>query len=118
MNVRRESAFNVFFVLGLIAALSGCAKHRATRPKAGTAAVVEPSADVVISETPPPMQQEVIVPAPGPGYVWIPGYWSWVGSWAWVRGAWVIPPYPHATYVPGHWSHRGHGYVWFSGHWR
>ena len=79
---------------------------------------VSPPADIVVSEAPPPPAHEVIVASPGPAYSWVPGYWSWQGRWVWVRGAWVIRPDAHAVYVPGRWVHRGHGYVWNSGHWK
>jgi hypothetical protein len=117
MTVKEKALLAAFAItLGSIPALSGCARHR-TRP-ATTTVVAAPEAEIVVSEAPPRMPQEVVVPAPGPGHVWVPGYWSWQGSWIWVRGAWVIPPHPRAAYVAGHWAHRGHGYVWVSGHWR
>jgi len=97
---------------------TACSKHRAYVVKSKQTVTPEPSAETVISETPPPPPQELVVASPGPGYCWIPGYWSWQGRWIWVRGAWSIPPYPHAVYVPGRWVHRGHGYVWITGHWR
>src|SRR5262252_8074275 len=31
--------------------------------------------------------------APGPGYIWAPGYWGWSGDdYYWVPGTWVIAP--------------------------
>ncbi len=77
-----------------------------------------PPGEVVVTEAPPPIQTEVIVEAPGPGYIWVPGYWAWQGRWVWVRGSWVLPPHPRALWIRGHWVHRGHGYVWIGGHWR
>jgi len=47
-----------------------------------------PRGEVVVTEAPPPIQTEVIVEAPGPGYIWVPGYWAWQGRWVWVRGSW------------------------------
>ncbi len=57
--------------------------------------------------------------APGPGYVWIPGYYSWTGSsYSWVGGRWALPPRPHAAWVPGHYVQRyGHS-EYIPGHWR
>jgi hypothetical protein len=57
--------------------------------------------------------------APGPGYVWIPGYYSWAGgSYNWVGGRWTLPPRPHAAWVQGHYVKRyGHS-EYIEGHWR
>jgi YXWGXW repeat-containing protein len=48
---------------------------------------------VVVANTPPPAPQaEVRPPAPGSGYVWQDGYWSWRnGQYEWVPGHWVTP---------------------------
>lgn len=40
---------------------------------------------------PPPERVEVIVPAPYPEAVWVPGYWSWNRrhrEYRWVPGYW------------------------------
>ena len=82
---------------------------------------VEPAPDQpaeVVTEAPPAPQVEVQVAAPGPAFVWTPGYWAWHGRWVWVGGRWVVPPHRHAIWVAGHWGHRGHGYVWIGGRWR
>jgi len=84
-------------------------------------AAVEPAPNQpaeVVTEAPPAPQVEVQVVAPGPGYIWTPGYWAWHGRWVWVGGRWVFPPHRHAVWVAGHWGHRGHGYVWVGGRWR
>jgi hypothetical protein len=46
----------------------------------------------------PPIIEEVVPIGPGPGYEWIPGYWSWQDHWVWVYGTWR--PYRSA------WRHR------------
>jgi hypothetical protein len=71
---------------------------------------------VVVAPPKPPV--EVIPVAPGPMFVWTPGYWRWQGQWVWVRGTWVVPPYHRAVWVNGYWAHRHGGYVWVPGHWR
>src|SRR5207244_4305311 len=38
--------------------------------------------------TPPSPQVEVVPVAPGPEYVWVPGYWAWSGGGVWVGGRW------------------------------
>ena len=97
-----------------------------TVPAAPTAAPApavtppSPQPPMVVAQAPPPPQVEVVPVAPGPAYVWAPGYWSVGigGGWVWVRGGWVVRPHPHAVWVGGHWTTHGHGYVWVGGHWR
>src|SRR5581483_2184509 len=49
---------------------------------------------------PPPVRAEVVGVAPGPGYVWVNGYWGWRGNaYAWVPGYYAHPPRPHAVWV-------------------
>lgn len=67
-------------------------------------------------------------PCPGPGYIWVPGYYNNYGNW--FNGYWATPPYAGAYWVaprfyqgrsyPGYWGGarghewrehgRGHGY--------
>jgi YXWGXW repeat-containing protein len=119
MTAKRKSVFALAAIaLGCLAALAGCSRHHGAHVTTATVVAPGPPAEIVVSEAPPRLPQETIGPAPGPGYCWVPGYWSWQGSWIWVRGAWAIPPHPHAAYVAGRWTHRGKGYVWVAGHWR
>ena len=70
---------------------------------------------------PPPPRAEVIVPQPGPAYVWIAGHWAWdgrAGTYVWRPGHWVVPEAPTQVWVPSHWAARPGGYVWVEGHWR
>jgi len=80
-----------------------------------TAGPVQQPAVVV---QPPPVRVEVVPGAPGPGYVWVNGYWNWNGAWVWVPGRYVFPPRPHLVWVPGVWIHERHGWRWHHGHWR
>lgn len=51
---------------------------------------------------------------PGPGFVWIAGYWYPVeGHYVWRDGRWAHPPHPGDAWVPPH--HDGHRY--FPGYW-
>jgi hypothetical protein len=70
---------------------------------------------------PPPHPREVVPPPPPehPDWVWHEGYHRWDGrSYVWVPGTYVVPPYRHARWVPGHWRATPRGYVWIEGHWR
>ena len=77
-----------------------------------------PANNAVVTQAPPPAQLEAVPAAPGPEYVWTPGYWSWNGGWVWIGGSWLIRPHPSAVWVGGHWGRRGRGWVWMGGHWR
>ena len=105
------------FGIAVAGLLSGCVEHRVVYVPTPTPAVPADTT-VVYQAPPPPPAQEVVVAAPGPAYVWVPGYWSWQGRWVWVGGRYVVRPHPHAVLVPGHWARHGHGYIWVSGYWR
>jgi hypothetical protein len=56
---------------------------------------------------PPPPPPPAVIAAPGPGYVWVDGYWVPDGGrWVWVGGYWALPPYPDAVWIGGRWEHR------------
>ena len=62
---------------------------------------------------------EVIVVAPGPGFVWTDGFWDLrAGNWSWVSGRWVHPPRLRAVWVPGNWSQTHRGWTLRRGYWR
>ena len=68
---------------------------------------------------PPPARVEVYGVAPGPGFVWVNGYWAWRGGgYAWAPGYWARPPRPRARWVSGYWSYRHGGYRYRPGCWR
>jgi len=75
--------------------------------------------EVVVRIEPPRPREERHVPPPGRGYIWTPGYHRWDGrAYVWTPGAWVLPPHPHAHWVPAHWVKRHHEWVFVEGHWR
>jgi hypothetical protein len=77
------------------------------------------AADVFVQIGPPrpPVERRLI--APGPGYVWTPGYQRWDGrAYVWVPGAWVRPPHRHARWERPRWVHRHGGWVFVEGRWR
>ncbi|HLJ17988.1 MAG TPA: hypothetical protein VKV15_26055 [Bryobacteraceae bacterium] len=81
--------------------IGGCAAHAA-----------------YIYSPPPPPRVEAYGYAPGPGYVWVSGFWDWRGQWVWAPGRWARPPRPHAYWVPSRWERGHHGYAFVRGHWR
>lgn len=56
--------------------------------------------------------------APGPGYLWTPGYWGWNddGGYYWVPGTWVVAPVG-LLWTPGYWGFAGGFYGWHGGYW-
>jgi hypothetical protein len=75
---------------------------------------------IVVGLPPPVFRAEVGIATPGPGYVWVPGYWDWRGAeWGWVGGAWLRPPHPHAIWVaPRYDRYRGGRWAYRRGYWR
>lgn len=56
--------------------------------------------------------------APGPGYIWTPGYWAYgPAGYYWVPGTWVIAPYVGALWTPGYWGWGGSAFIWHGGYW-
>jgi hypothetical protein len=74
-------------------------------------------ADGIVAVAPPPPRVEVIGVPPAPGYVWIDGYWNWVGGrHVWVAGRWAAPR-PGYHWVPHHWVATSGGWRLVRGHW-
>jgi WXXGXW repeat (2 copies) len=68
---------------------------------------------------PPPVAYGLVGVAPGPGFVWINGYYNWAGGrYAWVPGRWVRPPHPGAVWHAPEWRHEGRGWRYHEGRWR
>jgi hypothetical protein len=107
MNHRKWA--NAALALGLVVSMSlpGC--------------VVVPDqghyAGRVVMVAPPPPRVEVIGVAPSPGYVWINGYWDWVGGrHEWVGGHWAVGERGR-HWVPHQWVRQGDGWRMRPGHW-
>ena len=85
-----------------------------------SACVVVPERYVgeTVYEAPPAARVETIGVAPGPGFVWITGYWGWAGGrHEWVPGYWERP-HPGYTWVPHTWVRVGGGWRLREGYWR
>jgi hypothetical protein len=66
---------------------------------------------------PVPVVREVVVPSPGPGFVWVAGHWAWrpvSARYTWVTGAWRPRPYRAAVWV----GPRFGGGYFVARHWR
>ncbi len=79
-------------------------------------------ADIAITASiaPPPIPVYSQPPIPGPGYLWIPGYWTWDGTeYYWVPGYWAMSPAVDLLWTPGYWAwdDANNDYVFYSGYW-
>ena len=78
-----------------------------------------PQPVVYVRQAPPPPHREIIVASPGPGYIWVNGYWASDGQrWVWVGGHWEHPPRATAVWVEPRWEHRGDRFEFSAGFWR
>jgi len=70
------------------------------------------------TQPPPPLPVYEQPDAPGPNYLWTPGYWSYANTgYFWVPGAWVAAPYQGALWTPGWWGNYGNQYRFHHGYW-
>ena len=73
----------------------------------------------VVATGPPMPPDEVVVVAPSPQYVWVPGYYSYRGgNYIWIQGSYQIPPRGRNKYVQGEWMKTPKGYKHGRGHWK
>jgi hypothetical protein len=78
-----------------------------------------PRRTVMVYGAPPPVREEVVGIAPGPGYLWIRGHWAWrEGRYVWIGGRWASSPRAGAIWIDGRWENHGGNYVFVEGYWR
>lgn len=71
----------------------------------------------IVRSAPPAPYYEYQGYPPAAGYVWIGGYWNWVGvRYQWIPGRWEAPR-PGYVWVPHRWEQRGGGWHQNGGHW-
>jgi len=81
---------------------------------AGLTLSAQVSIGITIGPPPPPRVLRVLPPNPGPGFLWVEGYWYPVGHhYKWHEGYWTRPPYPDAIWV----APRHDGKQFFEGYW-
>lgn len=81
---------------------------------AGSALAADISIGIQIGAPPPPRVLAVRPVMPGPGFVWVEGYWYPVGrQYAWHPGYWTRPPYDGAIWI----APRHDGARYFDGYW-
>jgi hypothetical protein len=111
-----RAALGAAAVASLLALTSGCVV--AIRPAPVATVYAEPG-EVIVNDAPPPPITEYVGVAPGPGFLWIGGYYHWSGArWVWYRGHYERPPHAGARwYGPRYEVHGGHR-VYIHGYWR
>ena len=68
---------------------------------------------------PAPLVESPYGVAPGPDYIWAPGYYDWVGgNWLWVKGDWRRRPHPIDRWVAPRYERHGNGYRRVGGGWQ
>jgi hypothetical protein len=76
------------------------------------------SGRLYVAVGPPAPIVDIIPVVPGPGFVWLEGYYRWDGrAYVWVPGRWARPPRARARWIPGHWVHDRRGWYFVEGHW-
>lgn len=83
------------------------------------AVAADVSVGISVGIAPPPLLRYPQPVAPGPGYLWTPGYWAWnpAGHYYWVPGVWVVPPAIGLLWTPGYWGFSLGFYHWYPGYW-
>ena len=75
--------------------------------------------EVVVTQDPPAPLYETVGVAPGPGFIWIGGYYHWNGGrWVWYRGHFARPPHAGAVWIGPRYEFRGGHRVYIRGYWR
>jgi hypothetical protein len=71
----------------------------------------------IVMVAPPAARVEIIGAPPTAGYVWMDGYWNWVGDrHEWVPGRWVAP-HPGHHWRTYRWVRQGDGWHLKPGRW-
>jgi WXXGXW repeat (2 copies) len=111
-----RAAFGAAALTSLLALTSGCVV--AVRP-APVATVYSEPGEVVVDAAPPAPLYETVGVSPGPGFLWIGGYYHWSGArWVWNRGHFERPPHPGAAWIRPRYEVRGGRSVYVRGYWR
>ena len=84
----------------------------------GSTADAQVSFGFRIGPPPPPRVVRILPRRPGPGFVWINGYWYPTGNhYSWHNGYWARPPYAGARWIVP--QYRGGAFYagrWDGGH--
>ena len=81
-------------------------------------ATAAPRGRIYLRVGPPAPVYETRIVSPGPGFVWVPGYYrNEPRGYAWVPGRWERPR-AGWMWVTHHWARHGRHWRFVPGHWR
>jgi hypothetical protein len=73
---------------------------------------------ISVTVAPPELPVYEQPPLPGPGYIFVPGYWAYGDAgYYWVPATWVLPPQPGLLWTPGYWGWNAGRYIFNAGYW-
>ena len=73
---------------------------------------------ISVRVAPPELPVYVQPICPGPGFIWIPGYWAYgPDGYFWVPATWVEAPEIGLLWTPGYWGWEDGFYIWHAGYW-
>jgi YXWGXW repeat-containing protein len=77
------------------------------------------SIGISVDVPPPPLPVYAQPVIPGPGYLWVPGYWAWSDDFGyyWVPGTWALAPALGLLWTPAYWGWNNGVYVFYPGYW-
>ncbi|MBV9344502.1 MAG: YXWGXW repeat-containing protein [Gammaproteobacteria bacterium] len=83
------------------------------------AAPAEVSIGISVGFAPPALPVYEQPAIPGPGYIWVPGYWAYDedAGYYWVPGTWALAPEVGFLWTPGYWGWSDGFYLWHAGYW-
>lgn len=94
--------------------ISGCATLSSDAPPSQTARSLE----VDVPSAPPEAPAEVQTASPGPGHIWVAGYFDFIGGrHVWRAGRWVETK-PGYEYIRARYEWTGKAWVFHVPHWK
>jgi hypothetical protein len=67
---------------------------------------------------PPPPRREVVVSAPYPGAIWVPGFYEYDNGYVWRPGRWQAAPAPGQRWIAPRYVRHGDHYDYYAGQWK
>jgi hypothetical protein len=115
-NARKVSIMRITTLIGSLVLLASLATFPAPIPASPTSQF---GVAVSVRFGPPLLPVYAQPLCPGPGYIWIPGYWAYDDDdgYYWVPGTWAFPPEVGLLWTPGYWAFSDGFYVWNAGYW-
>jgi hypothetical protein len=73
---------------------------------------------IIVTQTPPALQHEVVLARPTSEHQWLAGYWTWRNErYEWMAGHWELPPNTGSVWVTPRWEQNGNAYRFYEGYW-